>query len=77
MDPLTRRRLIRFAAYVSSIATGLSVVLTPALLLELRDPEPSGSAVLVVLALAAVVAAFLGRATYRGVVEILGDTSSD
>ena len=69
MDPPTRERLVRIAAYVSAKVAGLSVVLAAALLLDVGDPEPSEAAVLIVIGLSAVVAVFLGRATYRGVVD--------
>ena len=75
MDPRTRERQVRIAAYVSAIVAGLSVVLAAALLLEVWDPEPSEAAVLIVIGLSAVVAVFLGRATYRGVVGLLSHTS--
>ena len=39
------------------------------------DPEPSEAAVLMVIDLSAVVAVFLGRATYRGVVGLFSHTS--
>ena len=68
MDPLTRERLVRIAAYVSAIVAGLLVVLAATLLLDVWDPEPSEAAVLTVIGLSAVVAVFFGRATYRGVV---------
>ena len=75
MDPRTRERQVRIAAYVSAIVAGLSVVLAAALLLDVWDPEPSEAAVLIVIGLSAVVAVFLGRATYRGVVGLLSHTS--
>ena len=75
MDPLARERLVRIAAYVSAIVAGLLVVLPAALLLDVWDPEPGEAAVLVVIGLSAVVAVFLGRATYRGVVGLFSHTS--
>ena len=75
MDPLSRERLVRIAAYVSAIVAGLLAVLAAALLLDVWDPEPSEAAVLVVIGLSAVVAVFLGRATYRGVVGLFSHTS--
>ena len=75
MDPLTRERLVRIAAYVSAIVAGLLVVLPATLFLDVWDPEPSEAAVLVVIGLSAVVAVFVGRATYRGVVGVFSHTS--
>lgn len=75
MGPLARERLVRIAAYVSAIVAGLLVVLAAALLLDVRDPEPSEAAVVVVIGLSAVVAVFLGRATYRGVVGVFSHSS--
>ena len=57
-----------------TIVAGLSVILAAALALDVREPEPSGSVVLLVLGTAAVVAIFMGRATYRGVLGLLGGT---
>ena len=74
MDPPKKRWLIRIVAYVAAIVVGLSVVVAAALALELQDPEPSGTVVLLVLGAAAVVAIFLGRATYRGVLGLLSGT---
>ena len=74
MDRLKTSRLDRIAAYLAAVVVGLFVVLAAALALDVRDPEPSGSIVLLVLGAAAVVAIFLGRVTYRGVSDLLGDT---
>ena len=71
MDPPKKRWLIRIVAYVAAIVVGLSVVVAAALALELQDPEPSGTVVLLVLGAAAVVAIFLGRVIYRGVFSLL------
>jgi hypothetical protein len=71
MYPPKTRWLTRIAAYVAAIVTGLSVVVATALALDLRDPEPSGPVVLLVLGAAAVVAIFLGRVIYRGVFSLL------
>ena len=68
MDQLARERLAPIAAYVSAVAAGLLVVLPTALLLDAWDPEPSTAIVLMLIGLSAVVAVFVGRATYRGVV---------
>jgi uncharacterized membrane protein YccC len=65
--------MVHITAYIAAIVVGLSVVLAAALALEVRDPEPGGSFVLVVLGAAAVVAAVLGRVTYRIVADLLGD----
>jgi hypothetical protein len=65
--------MVRITAYVAAIVVGLSVVLAVAIALDLRDPEPSGSFVLVVLGAASVVAAILGRLTYRIASDLLGD----
>ena len=75
MDPLRRGRLVRVAAYIAAIVVGLLVVLAAALLLDVRDPEPSEATVLIVIGLSAIVAVILGRATYRGVVGVFGHTS--
>jgi hypothetical protein len=45
------------------------------LLLDVQDPEPSEATVLMVIGLSAVVAVILGRATYRGVIGVLGRNS--
>jgi len=74
MGRLKTKRLVRITAYLAAVAVGLSVVLAAALALDVRDPEPSGSIVIVVLGAAAVVAIFLGRVTYRGVSDLLSDT---
>jgi hypothetical protein len=74
MDPLKTRWLIRITAYIVAIVVGLSVVLAAALALDAQQPEPSGSIVLLVLGATAVIAAFLGRVTYRGVSGLLSGT---
>ena len=60
---------------LTAVATGLSVVLTAALTLDARDPEPSGSIVLLGLGAAAALAIFLGRVIYHGVADLLSDTA--
>ena len=74
MDRLKTSWLYRIAACLAAAVVGLSVVLAAALALDWRDPEPSEPIVLLVLGAAAVVAIFLGRVTYRGVSDLLGDT---
>jgi hypothetical protein len=76
MDPPKTRWLIRIAAYVAAIVVGLSVVVAAALALDLRDPEPSGTVVLLVLGAAAVVAIFLGRVIYCGLFGLLSGSLS-
>jgi hypothetical protein len=74
MDLFQKRRLIRASAYVAAVAVGLSVVLATAVALDVREPEPSGSIVLLALGAAAVVAIVLGRVTYRAVLGLLSST---
>lgn len=71
METPNTRWLIRVAAYVAAIVVGLSVVLAAALAMNLRDPEPSGTVVLLMMGAAALVAIFLGRVIYRGVFGLL------
>ncbi len=56
-------------AYGAALLTGLCVVLTPVLILDRIDPEPSGTAVIVVVVLAGFLSVVLGRATYRGTID--------
>ena len=74
MDRLKAKWLVRITAYGAAIVVGLSVALAVAFALDVWSPEPSGAVVLLVLAAAAVVAVYLGRATYRGVCDLLSDT---
>lgn len=64
------RWLARITAYIAAIVIGLSVVLAAAFAPDALDPEPSA---LIVLGVAAVVAAYLGRVTYRGVSDLLDE----
>jgi hypothetical protein len=73
MDRIKASWLARIAAYVAAMVAGLSVVLAAALALDTRNPEPSGSVVLLVLGAATVIAILLGRVTYRGICDLLSD----
>jgi hypothetical protein len=74
MDPIKTKWQPRATAYVAAVVVGLSVVLGAAFALDMWETEPGESVVLLVLGTASVVAAFLGRVTYRGVISLLGDT---
>ena len=71
MDLPQRRWLIRLSAYVAAVAIGLLLVLATAVALDVREQEPTGTVVVLVLGAAAVVANILGRVTYRAVLGLL------
>jgi hypothetical protein len=73
MDRHKTEWLVRITAYVTAIVVGLSLVMTAALALEARDPEPGQYAVLLVMGAAAVVSILLGRVAYQAVSRLIDD----
>jgi len=69
MEDRMQSGMVVAVAYGAALLTGLCVVLAPVLILDRIDPEPSGTAVIVVVVLAAFLSVVLGRAAYRGTID--------